>query len=387
MGRKPTYEELFQQVSELKKESTKQKKEEKALRVSEEKFRSMVETANDVIWEVDSNGIYSYVSPSINTILGYKPEKLIGSPFFSMMEQAESERMSATFEKLAGKARPFIAKENVRIHKNGHMVILETSGRPFFDPDGKLAGYRGMDRDITIRKRAENALKKSRTELRRLSSQLINIHENESKRIGAELHDGIAQTVSAIKMRAEIAHMQLLENKDNSEVKKSLESIIVISQGAVEEIRRLSRNLRPAMLDNLGILPTVSWLCQEFEKTCSWVNIDKFIDIEEKEVVNPLKIVIFRIMQESLNNIAKHSEANLVNLSLKQADGRIHLTINDNGGGFDVEQALNSEQSNKGLGLTSMKERTELSGGSFFIESVKGAGTTVKASWPTGVIC
>jgi hypothetical protein len=155
MGRKPTYEELFQQVSELKKESTKQKKEEKALRVSEEKFRSMVETANDVIWEVDSNGIYSYVSPSINTILGYKPEKLIGSPFFSMMEQAESERMSATFEKLAGKARPFIAKENVRIHKNGHMVILETSGRPFFDPDGKLAGYRGMDRDITIRKRAE----------------------------------------------------------------------------------------------------------------------------------------------------------------------------------------------------------------------------------------
>jgi PAS domain S-box-containing protein len=386
MGRKPTYEGLAQQVRELKKEATKQKKVEKALRRSEEKFRSMVETANDVIWEVDSNGIYSYVSPSVNSILGYKPEKLIGRPFFSMMEQAESERMSASFKKLAGNARPFIAKENVHIHKDGHMVILETSGRPFFSPDGKLAGYRGMDRDVTIRKKAENDLKKSRAELRRLSSQLINIHENESKRIGADLHDGIAQTVSAIKMRTEIAQMQL-ENKNTAEVKKSLESIIFISQRAVEEIRRVSRNLRPAMLDNLGILPTVSWLCREFEKTCSLVNIDEHIDIEEKAVADPLKIVIFRILQESLNNIAKHSEASLVNLSLKQADDRIELSIKDNGGGFDVEQALNSERSDKGLGLTSMKERTELSGGSFLIESVKGAGTTVKASWPTGAIC
>lgn len=192
----------------------------------------------------------------------------------------------------------------------------------------------------------------------------MNIHENESKRIGAELHDGIAQTVSTIKMRAETAKMQI-EKNDPAEVGKSLDSIIAISQIAVEEIRRVSRNLRPAMLDNLGILPTVSWLCREFEKTSSKIKIREYIDIDEKSILDQLKIVIFRIMQESFNNIARHSDASLVDLSLKQADCRILLTIKDNGGGFDVERTLNSEQSGKGLGLASMKERAELSGGVF----------------------
>ena len=220
-------------------------------------------------------------------------------------------------------------------------------------------------------------------ELRRLSSKLLDAHEEESKRIGQELHDGLAQTLSAVKVWVEAALMQM-GNDNPAEVARSLESAVPLAQGAVEEIRRISRNLRPSILDDLGILATISWLCKEFSTIYSGIVIENEINIEENDVPDPLKIVIFRVLQESLNNIAKHSRANLVRLSLKGTDGKIELTIKDSGVGFQLEGVPSEEQSERGLGLASMKERTELSGGSFSIRSKKGEGSTVHASWPLG---
>lgn len=140
-------------------------------------------------------------------------------------------------------------------------------------------------------------------------------------------------------------------------------------------------DLRPSILDDLGILATLSWFCRNFETTYSHIHIEKQIDIQEEEVSVPLKTVIYRISQEGLNNIAKHSRADLVHLSLGKADDRIELTIQDNGLGFDLEKAASVESPRRGLGLTSMRERAELSGGSFAIESVRGKGTTIQAMW------
>jgi signal transduction histidine kinase len=105
--------------------------------------------------------------------------------------------------------------------------------------------------------------------------------------------------------------------------------------------------------------------------------------LEERDIPNALKIVIFRVTQEGMNNIAKHSKADLVHLSLRKMDGRIELVLKDNGQGFDLKKVLGLESTKRGLGLTSMRERTELSGGSFAIESAEGKGTTVRASWPS----
>lgn len=245
--------------------------------------------------------------------------------------------------------------------------------------------------NITERRQAEKALLKAKddlekrveertSQLRDLSSKLLVAHEEESKRIGRELHDGLAQTLSAIKVWVEAALSQV--SQDNlTEMTKSLESVVPLAQNAVEEVRRISKNLRPAILDDFGIIATVSWLCQEFETIYPGIGVEKEIDIEESEVPDVLKIVIFRISQEALNNIAKHSEANQVRLSLKKGDSIIELTISDNGTGFDVEQVLSGELPERGLGLASMRERATLSGGTFFIESHKGTGTTVRASW------
>jgi signal transduction histidine kinase len=122
-------------------------------------------------------------------------------------------------------------------------------------------------------------------------------------------------------------------------------------------------------------------LCKDFQKIYNGIGIERQIDATEEDVPEHLKIVIFRLLQEALNNIAKHSRAKQVRILLSRTIDRLVLVISDDGGGFDLEYVISRAQSMKGLGLASMKERTEFSGGSFSIDSEKGSGTTVHASW------
>jgi signal transduction histidine kinase len=138
-------------------------------------------------------------------------------------------------------------------------------------------------------------------------------------------------------------------------------------------------------LDDLGIIVTISWFCREFERLYSGLRIERLIDIEEEQIPEPLKIVIFRILQEAVNNVAKHSKADLVRISLKGTNSSMELVIEDNGQGFEIEHIRSADNAVGGVGLGSMKKRTRLSGGSFSIDSIKGAGTTIRASWQGGV--
>jgi len=238
-----------------------------------------------------------------------------------------------------------------------------------------------LKQEITERKQAEEALQRSEAELRRLSSQLLKAQEEERKRIARELHDGIGQSLSAIKFKVETA-LNEMGQVNSAQVVKSLEAVVPVAQEAVEEVRRISGNLRPSILDDLGILATISWLCREVETIYSWIRIEKEIHVQEHEVPDQLKIVIFRVLQEAFNNIAKHSQAGLVRLSLSKTDGKIEMAVEDNGRGFGMEDIFSVENSGAGIGLASMRERTELSGGSFSVESQKGTGTTIRVSLP-----
>jgi len=162
----------------------------------------------------------------------------------------------------------------------------------------------------------------------------------------------------------------------------SLGTLLPIIQASIEESRRIQMDLRPSILDDLGILPTLEWFCREYQKIYTHIRIEKETNIKENDLSPAVKTVIFRVMQEALNNIAKHSNADLVSLSLRKKEGRIELTVQDNGMGFEIQEILSQERSKRGLGLTSMRERAELSGGTFVMESTIGKGTTIKASWP-----
>ena len=220
----------------------------------------------------------------------------------------------------------------------------------------------------------EEGLRESENRLRLLSSQLLTVQEAERKRISREIHDSIGQTLSAIKFGLESKLSQI--GKAPAPPGVSLESIISLTQNGIEESRRIQMDLRPSILDDLGILATIGWFTREFQKVYSQISVEKEIHIEEKDVPDPLKTAIFRVMQEAMNNIAKHSKADLIRLFLHKAEDKIELMIEDNGMGFDLET------SKRGLGLTSMRERTELSGGAFVIESTPGKGTIIRASWP-----
>jgi PAS domain S-box-containing protein len=135
------------------------KRAEEALKESWERFRSLVETTSDWVWEVDENAVYTYASPKIRDILGYEPEEVLGRTPFDFMPPEEARRVAEVFGPIAASRRPFASLENKNLHRDGHLVVLETSGVPFFDAHGTFRGWRGIDRDITERKRAEEALR------------------------------------------------------------------------------------------------------------------------------------------------------------------------------------------------------------------------------------
>jgi signal transduction histidine kinase len=256
------------------------------------------------------------------------------------------------------------------------------------DPYIKLIDFgEKLKREIAERKQTEEALREASEalqergkQLRDLSVQLLKAHEEERKRIAGELHDTIGACLSGIKFKV-VALLEKIGESGNV-ARESLAPIIPAIQEGVEECRRIQMDLRPPMLDDVGLLPTLSWFCRGFQTIYAGIRVELEKALEESEIPNSLKIVIYRIIQEAMNNIAKHSKADHVRLCLRKRDERMELEIEDNGKGFELGKAYDPEGTARGLGLTSMKERTDLSGGFFSIESIKEKGTTIRASWP-----
>ncbi len=237
---------------------------------------------------------------------------------------------------------------------------------------------------IEEQKRDRHALKRSEYALRLLSGKLLGAQEQERKRIAAELHDGLGQSLSAIKFNLESSVNELMPCASQCGGLEMVQQSITKVRDAVEEVRRISMDLRPSILDDLGILATIEWFCREYQKFYPHIALNKQVAIAENDIPEPLKVVIYRIMQEAFNNIAKHASADRVNLAFAKEAQHITLSISDDGRGFDMKQHGNGSGQYRGLGLHSMRERAELSGGVFHIDTHPGEGTQIRAQWPSG---
>ena len=212
--------------------------------------------------------------------------------------------------------------------------------------------------------------------LRVLSSLALSIQENERKRISRELHDGVCQTLVALKIQME-NELAGLSGKVPDHELMSFREIISRLQGAIAEVRAIIMDLRPSVLDDFGLVAAIHWFCREFPAGHEKIHIETDIAIEEEHIPESQKTVLFRVIQEAMNNIARHSHADWARVALKKDQDFLELTVEDNGVGFNPGQGPV-----QGVGLKGMKERVEIASGGLYIESGEGSGTRVRAVLP-----
>jgi len=351
---------------------TARKQAEEALSQSEERFRSLTENTSDIIWEIDPNGNYTYINPKVKDVLGYEPAELIGRSAYDFL--APGKRYS-TPERLRGfikSRKTFSGWVNARWHKDGSSVIMETSGVPFFDNDGQLLGYRGINRDITERERLRENMEFYRREVAR-------VQEEERKRIARELHDETAQALAGVSM--EIGQIILSGREYPQEAMQRLVEIPDRIGSIVEEVRRFSYDLRPGLLDRFGLEASLEVLVND---TRLQYGLDCTFEIvgSARSVTPESELALFRTAQEALHNITKHAKATEAVVLLTYGKGKTKVDITDSGEGFEIPSVLSGLARSRKLGLISINERMQLLGGCFSVTSELGKGTTISAEIP-----
>jgi PAS domain S-box-containing protein len=239
-----------------------------------------------------------------------------------------------------------------------------------------------LESEIVQRRQMSDALSLSRERLKNISRRTLDVLEADRRTVSKELHDSIGASLAAIKFSLEEKEMVREENQGRLD--QSINQEIAYLKATIKETKRISANLRPTTLDDLGLMATIDWYLRQFQRLCGKINLDYQKEITEADIPDAMKIIIYRIVQESLSNTQKHSEAKSVRLLIGFADGgrSISLSIEDDGRGFDVDEVFSQKDPLSGYGLTAMRERCEIFGGSFHIESHTGQGTRINAILP-----
>ncbi|MBS0388250.1 MAG: sensor histidine kinase [Proteobacteria bacterium] len=237
---------------------------------------------------------------------------------------------------------------------------------------------RDLRNEIVRREQAEVALRGSRNELVALSEQLIGAQEGERKRIAVELHDSVGQSLSAVKYTLERG-MELLRQPRLGNPADVFELAMRRIQETAESIRAISMNLRPKILDDLGAASAVQWFCRDFAEIYPKLSVVTELDVSDGQVPDRLATVVYRSVQELLNNVAKHSDARHVAVKLTLDGRKLVLEVRDNGVGLDK---ATPESRRHGSGLRNLRERAQMTGGQFSIVPAPGSGTLAQLSWP-----
>jgi PAS domain S-box-containing protein len=343
---------------------------------------AILEKTTDYIAMADAAGGMIYLNPAGRALMGLGPQDDI-----SHMDLCHHGDQEAK-DRIRSEAIPSAIRSGLW---RGESRLRDSAGREIHASqviiahrggDGLVENFSTILRDTSEQVQTAQALRESRDELKRLSGLLVTIQEDERRRIALDLHDGLGQSLSLIKLSLENTVSLLADGAAG----EALQQLIPRVRQALAEVRRVSTELRPSILDDLGILPTLSWFFREFEAACGHIAVDKAFNVAEHEVPVSLQITLYRILQEATNNIVKHACADRVRVRLDRDDDMLHLLIEDNGCGFDPDSIRCAEGESRGLGLLSMKERASFSGGDYRMTSVPGQGTRIEVSWPCGPV-
>jgi len=371
--------QLLKANEELQTQITERQRAEEALQKSEEQHRLLIETMNEGLAVIDENNLWTYVNDKLCERLGYPRDEIIGHPVTDFLDEKNQKLFKEQKEKR--RTGRYGSSEVSYLRKDGQRIFAIVSPRPIFDRDGQFKGSFAVITDITERKRAEEALRQSEKQLRSLSFQLLTAQEAERRRLSGELHDELGQALTVIKLQLSRIGRNL--KRDQEPLREDCKYTLQYIDQVIENVRRLSRDLSPFILEDLGLPAALRWMANEFTKHHQ---IQVSLDLPDRDHLLPeqAQIIIYRIFQETLTNIVKHAQASRVSIAVQKEEGMLSFRVEDDGKGFDMKQYEVKKVTEKGLGLTTMKERVRMLAGSLNIWSQEGEGTRITFRIPIG---
>ena len=354
------------------------------LTISRQKFSHLVELMNEGMVIQDLNKKITYANKHLLKMLGLPRAEVVGHYFTDFVDVDYLD----TWNK--GKLKNVKTAESSYVFKmhgrNNKGLWVKGVPQSLFDADKNCIGSYAVITDINDQIEVEQKLLHTESKLRSLAKQVLYVQELERKRIASELHDGIGQTLSAIKFYVENSISNLSDATASSAIAE-FEKVVPKLQGAVEEVRRISMALRPSLLDDIGILATLQWFCRESNIGTPKINFSfNHHNVVEEDISPNLKTEIFRIVQEAVNNATKYSKAKNIQIVTKDEGKLLRLEVQDDGIGFDYAVIASKQgyAESKGMGLVSMRERVESSDGHFTVSSTPSKGTAIICLWPKG---
>jgi PAS domain S-box-containing protein len=351
-------------------------------------YADMVESSGDAIVSRQLDGTIVTWNPAAERLFGYTRGEILGTNI-SKLYSGNMPPDQRDLTERAARGEVFVNFETLRRHKDGRDIPVAITLSPMRSISGEMVGASAVFRDISQCKRMEAELRRliheqrqadaevreSRDRLRELSSALQTIREEEKTRIARELHDELGQALTALKMDAAAIESEL--EREQNELRKRTIDMKQLIDATVASVRRISADLRPVMLDNLGLVPTLEWLAKDFS-TRTGIQADLDIPDENLGVEGDAATAIFRITQEALTNVSRHAGATQVTVELKRRSGNVVARIRDNGRGVAAADTRKS----RSFGLLGMHERAYVLGGELHISSPPHGGTQIEAVIP-----
>lgn len=353
---------------------TERKQAERKVQESEQKYRDLVENSQDLIWAVDAQGAITFMNGASEHIYGYTPQELIGTHWTNLAmewDEQDAHRIVAEIAQQGGEVTGQISKMR---HRSGEEVILRANAVQHYDQAGNYTGSSGTSQDITHIVEAAEEIRASREQLRNLNNYLQVAIETERTLIAREIHDEFGQMMTGLKM--DLAWLER-NTELTSRQQERIQAIDLLVNEAINTIRRISSELRPGILDDLGLFPALEWLSGEYSRRA---DLTCLVDLpsEEPNLDPDRKTALFRIFQESMTNVIRHAHATQVETSLTMENHHLIMTIVDNGVGISGDELRDPNS----FGLLGMRERAAQWGGTVEVFGEKSRGTTVLARVP-----
>jgi PAS domain S-box-containing protein len=362
-------------------DTTERRRAEEMLRHARDFAEGVIETAQAIVLVLDTQGRIVRFNPYMEAVSGYALAEVQGKDWFStFLPERDRERIRTLFLKAIGDLQTR-GNVNLIVTKDGCEREIEWHDKKLEDSDGNIVGLLAIGQDVTDRKLAEaererlfEQVRAGREQLRELSRRLLEVQETERRALAREFHDEVGQAMTAVKINLEAA--QRLQG--NTASSASLGESLRIVEGVLQQVRDLSLDLRPLMLDDLGLVPALRWYVQ---RQAQRAGLTLHLEIEALDRRPPPRVetACFRIVQEALTNTMRHAQARNVWVELWPHKDELHLVVRDDGLGFDVEAARVRAAQGASLGLLGMQERAEFLNGTFEVESSAGHGTEIRA--------